>query len=353
MKKGENEMYILTEKFKHALYLAHLSYLKIPIKTKTNSNRIFLFGTPNFINYGDLAIFQAEINFLKMYFPEKEIISISEPVVERQLPIVKKIINSTDVIAIHGGGNMYGMYEFQNKMRIEIIKLFRYNRIVSFPQSTDYSLKKLNTFNELKSLLKKRRDVFFFARDTSSFSFLKDNLQKEPLVGLTPDIVLTLNVNKKLKRKNYITTFLRKDKEKLQNVNMQLLLSKIEAKYKVVNSDTEEPYWNHIITHKSLNKLINRKLSEFMSSKLVITDRLHGMIFSVITGTPAIVFDNANHKIKHAYDNWFSDISYIYYADSYSNLNKIVDQIMKNPPEKYKIPNYKKEYVPLINALTI
>ena len=32
-----------------------------------------------------------------------------------------------------------------------------------------------------------------------------------------------------------------------------------------------------------------------------MTDRLHGMIFSVITGTPCIVFDNFNSKIKNAY----------------------------------------------------
>ena len=42
------------------------------------------------------------------------------------------------------------------------------------------------------------------------------------------------------------------------------------------------------------------------------TDRLHGMIFAFITGTPAIVFSNNNHKIEGAYE-WIKDCGYIYF----------------------------------------
>ncbi len=37
---------------------------------------------------------------------------------------------------------------------------------------------------------------------------------------------------------------------------------------------------------------LNSKFAEFLSSGLVITDRLHGMIFAAITGTPCIALDN-------------------------------------------------------------
>lgn len=37
-------------------------------------------------------------------------------------------------------------------------------------------------------------------------------------------------------------------------------------------------------------------LEQFRGAKLVITDRLHGMIFAAITGTPCVVFGNQESK---------------------------------------------------------
>ena len=45
----------------------------------------------------------------------------------------------------------------------------------------------------------------------------------------------------------------------------------------------------------------------------MITDRLHGMIFSIITGTPNIVFGNNYHKVESAYNSWFNNLSYSFF----------------------------------------
>lgn len=39
-----------------------------------------------------------------------------------------------------------------------------------------------------------------------------------------------------------------------------------------------------------------KKLEEFRSNKLIITDRLHGMIMACLAGTPCIAFDNSSKK---------------------------------------------------------
>ena len=49
-----------------------------------------------------------------------------------------------------------------------------------------------------------------------------------------------------------------------------------------------------------------QRLKAFASYDFVITDRLHGMIFSYICGTPCILFDNKTHKISGVYDTWLS-----------------------------------------------
>jgi len=54
-------------------------------------------------------------------------------------------------------------------------------------------------------------------------------------------------------------------------------------------------------------QLVAEKLDQFGSSMLVVTDRLHGMILSVLAGTPCLVVPNANHKIKQTWFDWLSD----------------------------------------------
>ena len=46
---------------------------------------------------------------------------------------------------------------------------------------------------------------------------------------------------------------------------------------------------------------VYNKLTEFASARLVITDRLHGLIFSAITNTPCIAFDNLSGKVHGTY----------------------------------------------------
>lgn len=63
---------------------------------------------------------------------------------------------------------------------------------------------------------------------------------------------------------------------------------------------------------------MDAKLDQFRKSNIILTDRLHGMIFALITGTPAIVFDNKNHKVKFSYLDWLQNVDYIYFADQMS-----------------------------------
>jgi len=47
-------------------------------------------------------------------------------------------------------------------------------------------------------------------------------------------------------------------------------------------------------------------LNDFSSSKLVVTDRLHGMVFAALAGTPCVVMGNCNYKVKGIY-NWIEN----------------------------------------------
>lgn len=92
---------------------------------------------------------------------------------------------------------------------------------------------------------------------------------------------------------------LRNDKEKGKNVvSKDRIISILRMKNKTFFSqDTAIDFNLKDIKKRKIE--LNVIWEKFANSKLVITDRLHGMIFSVITETPCIVFDNIDGKVGH------------------------------------------------------
>lgn len=301
----------LESKTKHLIYNVHEFLLKHKkIKPNTNKNRVFLFGIPQYLNYGDLTIAVAEIKFLNRYFPEKELVLIPEPSVENVLIQVKRICNDSDIVAFNGGGNMGDVWPEQDRLREKVFLTFNSNRIICFPQSTNYTSNKSKSLLRASKVMKTLSDLWLFARDRASYNFMVENLPKNVHIKLVPDIVLSLKATSKYNRTN-VTTFMRNDKEKEHNETAVRLITDISENSTIINSDTVEMYWKHLITEKSLPKLVDAKLKEFQTSKVIITDRLHGMVFAAITGTPAIVFDNNNHKVRNLYEEWLTSYEYI------------------------------------------
>ena len=50
------------------------------------------------------------------------------------------------------------------------------------------------------------------------------------------------------------------------------------------------------------------------SMRSLITDRIHGMLFAAVTGTPCIALDNVSKKVSGAYE-WIQYLDYIQFKD--------------------------------------
>ena len=68
-------------------------------------------------------------------------------------------------------------------------------------------------------------------------------------------------------------------------------------------------------------------MSEFASCKLVITDRLHGMIFSAITGTKCFALDNLSKKVSGGYE-WVKDLGYITLCKDTDELMELLNEVV-------------------------
>ena len=84
-------------------------------------------------------------------------------------------------------------------------------------------------------------------------------------------------------------------------------------------------------------------LNKFLSAKVVITDRLHGMVFAVITKTPCIITKSLDHKVPGTY-KWIKNLNYIKMIDDleFEKIENIIDNFLNL--EKVNEINFKEIY---------
>lgn len=293
-------------------------------KSRKDANRYpcaYLFLAADYPNLGDVAITYAQEKFIKNVFPnyDVECIPISKTI-EGIISLERKICKD-DIVFLIGGGNMGDTYDQIEVLRQFVISKFRKNTIFSFPQSIHYS----NTKGGNK-LLKKSQKVYasceklvLFARDKASYELMIKYYSPANNVFLAPDIVLSLDLEKKGKRIGALCC-LRSDVESvLDSEEKKYILTTLRKCIGQVS--VTDTHISHIIPKsdsKSLDELYKylfMLFSNFSSAELVITDRLHGLIFCVVTNTPCIFLDNSNKKISSLYLTWLKSNENIFYLD--------------------------------------
>ncbi len=290
---------------------------------------IFYLDAPTYDNLGDQAIALAINKFINDNFINYNFIEISEKNVTRNLKYLKKVIKKEDIIILSGGGNFGDFYPRYEAIRRLIIKHFT-NKIIIFPQTFDYSNTRYGK-KEVKKSLKfyNKSYVYLCAREQKSYEIMK-KLYKN--VFLVPDIVFYLKKayqNKQNTNKNdLIGICLRNDKESLLNINeRKMLISLVDDKYKIYLLDTISDVKE--INNINREKILMKKMMEFKQCNLILTDRLHGMIFSILNNKPCLFVDNLNNKISGVYDIIKDKVINIYNISN-SNDKEITELIKQN-----------------------
>jgi pyruvyl transferase EpsI len=319
----------------------------------SNKRKIIIALAADYGNLGDIAISYAQYNFLKNNFPDFEIIDVPISRTLTNTRVLKKHITNEDIITIVGGGNLTNKYQDIENFRLHWLKEFPKNKIISFPQTIDFCSNELGKASLSTSFkyYNAHDNFLMFARESISLKMMNDVLTSEALY--CPDIVLSLDESSPELKRSTITCCIRDDDESnLSKTQRYELLNKIETEFtnNVTFTDT------HIgISDLSWDKRIQelKKIwAEFKQSKVIVTDRLHGMIFSVITKTPCVVLVNNNHKIKQTYKDWLQNLPHVCLIEEY-DVENIIDTIKAMSEIKtieVMLPELSKKYQPLINA---
>ena len=315
--------------------------LKYSKYLKKHNKKYILFNTPDHGNLGDHAIFWGEAQLLK-----SKGIDFIEIIARQTDSFIKKYrnrIDEDDIIMITGGGNFGTLWEKEQDRVNKILSEFKDNKMIIFPQTIFYS-KDIYGQSRMKNdiaIYKKCKDILLCCRDKKSFDFANNVLQIN--CKYTPDIATYLNFsNYNYKRKNILFCF-RNDKEKTVNKDMiDKIKNYINEKYKndkIIYVDTVEK--GKFTTKKGIRRL-RKFLKKVAKSKLFFTDRLHGMIFATITGTPCIAMANSSGKVKGVF-KWISkDNKYIYFAENIKDVQEILQKIDLEEKNVYNNEELKK-----------
>lgn len=320
---------------------------RITSQFKKDKPNFIVLCTPLHGNLGDRALKFGEDKFLKKFFPQYNIVTIplefADSAIKYGKLINKKYVKENDIVALHAGGNIGTLYPGIHMAQEKLLNKFANRRLIIFPQTFYYSKDKQGT--RLLEKTKVDYSVFkrfrIFVRDAYSYKFVRKNIPKIN-VSLTPDIALSLKDSLPMtsERKGALL-LLRSDSEAtLTDLDLDNLLETVSNKFSQYYQSDTHLYYDSVSDKMAKNRL-NELWSKMQNSEIVITDRLHGMIFAAITRTPCVVLKSQSPKIKGVY-NWIKECNYIELVENFSDLEKAIDKVIN---VKFKVfPNLENEF---------
>ena len=301
-------------------------YLRYP-----RGRKIYILGSPVYTNLGDSAILIAQIEFLKhIGISQDNIKEVTYREYYQDRDIIKKCIKSRDLLCGMGGGNMGNQWYKEEQFRYDVLDDFHNNPTIIFPQTIYFTAEERSVEDKTKSIsyYNLRNNLTLVAREKVSYQYMKE-LYPHANVLLTPDIVLSTRMNTfdiyPEERKEVILC-IRSDVEKVIN---DKVWESLEKQLDVLGEKHRrmDMYSDCNVTKENRRELVKNKMQEFASAKLVITDRLHGMVFAAITGTPCIVFGNYNQKVRGTYE-WIQHLSYIHFVHDEDEANVLIKKLL-------------------------
>ena len=184
------------------------------------------------------------------------------------------------------------------------------------------------------------KNMLFLARDRVSFNQAKEMFPDIP-VELYPDIVTTLIGSKEYKNeRNGILFCCRNDGEKYySDEEINNLMHKCTHLCAVTKTDTTKRGKTAQIVANA-EQYINQEIEEYAKYRLIVTDRYHGTILSLVAGTPVIIIKTTDHKVTTGAD-WFKGVydSHVCIAEDLDDAYIKAQDILGKDIE-YRLPPY-------------
>lgn len=313
-------------------------HIRISIKYK--GKIIYILLTPTHSNIGDAAIAYGEYQFLQTYFPDYYVTEIGDEYFRWAgngwLKLICRMIKG-NILLLHGGGFLGTLwYETGEVPLRKILHSLKKAPITLLPQTVYYENTEWgqSEFEKSKEIYNACEDLVLCMREQFSYDIAKAAYKN---VVLIPDMVLYLTPDKvkinKNGKPNGVLLSLRQDLEKTLSSDMEGEIEKILRK-SFQDISRADMIHSENISADMRKDVVIKQLEKFAAAQLVITDRLHGMVFAAISGTPCIVINSKSHKVLGTY-KWLGKLPYIEVIKEISEIEGAMKKVMATVDRNY------------------
>lgn len=316
-----------------------------------NGNRVALVGFPNHNNSGDSAIWLGELAFFRRQGIEVGYICDDASYHPRDLD--RSVPQGT--ILLHGGGNLGDLWPVHQALRERVLADHPDRSVIQLPQTV--TVRDPAVLYRLASIASTRSgDFVVHARDLNSFGLLeKVGLDAK----LTPDMAFALGAlaRQGIARHDVVAVRRRDHERAAADVHLSGGLSVYDTDW----LDTSRTRWRRRIsvrTREAARGLASRSGSDRLAGRLVrrtpllaseelawarmrtamrvlssgrvvLTDRLHGHIISLLLGQPHVLMDDKHGKVRSFHEAFTSSSVLAHMTSNWADVGTEVDSLLR------------------------
>ncbi len=303
---------------------------------KSSSRTAIMISTPSHGNLGDQAIVYAQKRFLADTLPGFSVFEIQRYQYELARERIQGMVRPSDIVVVDGGGNVGTLWPEENDKINDIVSRFVDCSVLVFPQTAYFEDSELGREceRETAAAYRSNPNLVFFSRDQGTFETVSRLSSKTPNYYV-PDIVPYIDDAPFGTDRCGVLLCLRDDKERALDEEaakaIDFVLGDLGLTARRTSTVVAEPTRIH---ERNRDAVLGVKWAEFSSSELVITDRLHGMFFSAITGTPCVALDNLSHKVSQGFE-WIEGIPNVRLARTPDEIPVLARETLAAGPSRY------------------
>lgn len=298
---------------------------------------------PNHPNVGDSAIWLGEIALLRKVTGKGpryvcEYANFSEEHLRKFHP--------DGPILIHGGGNFGDIWPAHHELRCNLLSIFPDRLIVQLPQTVSFSDE--GKADQTAELIKKHGQFRMYVRDKVSASYASEKFGCP--VALLPDSAFGIGPVKPPVQATFDAFMLIRDDAEKAGYDMQPLNALMNASCDdwLVEPEnfvmqcqikTAVRNWGRRGGRMESGRAqlyeylaggrVDRGLRMLSSGRVVITDRLHAHILSILLDRPNVVMDNNYGKIFNYIDAWTAECDNLWMAGNAADAARIYVDVIR------------------------
>ncbi len=304
-------------------------------------------------NLGDLAQTMCTLDWLHENYPDASVVELPSRDFYfgkgEVMSVLKGNVRPSDLIIFQSGYTMTGVHEHE-LMREAVIDAFPDNRIVILPQTIFYQTKEWEAWAIIT--YKDRRNLLLLARDRISFETAK-KLFGTTQMDLFPDIVTTLIGTRQYDgERNGVLFCVRDDWERLYSEKEMAALMQSVGQYSHVDQTDTTVRVPDAEDREAVRTLIDETIEKYSKYQLIVTDRYHGTIFSLIAGTPVVILKTTDHKVVTGAE-WFAPCmaDYVVVAETLADAENLIPRMLEQPRKAIEGAYFKENYYDHLKSL--